>query len=122
MKNVFVFTASGTNAKQHIKDTIENPIPHMKVEKHFMGKDLAKVIEINKKHKYYAWGALPGEGNINTWSKMQIGDHVLVYQNKKYTYYSRVLFKARNADFALDNWGKSREDETWEYMYLLEKL
>lgn len=121
MNNVFVFTASGTDAKRHISDTIENPIPHMKVEKHFTGKELAKVKEINKKHKYYAWGALPGEGNINTWKKIQIGDHVLVYQNKTYTYYSKVLFKARNADFALDNWGKSREDETWEYMYLLEK-
>lgn len=121
MKNIFVFTASDQSSKKHMKDTIENQIPSEKVEKHFTAPDLVRVKEIGRKNGYFAWRALPGSGNIRTWSKMQIGDHILVYQNGNYTYYSEVLFKARNTEFALENWGKSREGETWEYMYLLKK-
>ena len=120
MSNLFVITASNPGAMQHVEDTIKNPILADKVERHFAGSELAEVKSIGLKHGYYAWGAMPGPGNVSTWNRLQIGDHILVYQKKKYTYYTRVLFKARNREFALENWGEDSAGKTWEYMYLLE--
>lgn len=121
MNNLFIITASNPDAQLHIRDTIDSPVPVEKAEKHFTGEELKQIRRIDTNHKYYAWGAVPGERNIPTWEKMQVGDHILIYQNKAYTYYTRILFKARNKAFALDNWGKDGDGNTWEYMYLLEK-
>ena len=101
MKNLFVITASNPDAKRHVENTIQRPIPASKVEKHFTGSKLAQVKTIGMEHGYYAWGSMPGDRNIPTWEKIQIGDHILVYQNKDYTYYTRVLFKDQNKEFAL---------------------
>jgi hypothetical protein len=122
MTNIFIFTASNAEAKKHLHDTVENPIPPEKVGKHFSGNELTRVREIGEKqHGYYAWGARPGSGNIATWNRMQLGDLVIVYQNGFYTFLSKVLFKAKNKNFAIENWGKSPENDTREYMYLLEQ-
>jgi hypothetical protein len=121
MTNLFIITASNPAAQQHIRDTIEQSIPTEKVEKHFSGFELEQIKLIGLEHGYHAWGATPGEKNIPTWERMQIGDLMLVYQHKTYTYYAKVLFKARNRDFALENWGQDEEGNTWEYMYLLER-
>jgi hypothetical protein len=121
MTNLFVITASNPEARQHVADTIEHRIRADKVERHFAGDELAEVKKIGIKHGYYAWGAAPGPRNRSTWAKMQIGDHVLVYQNRSYTYYTTVLFKAHNREFALDNWGQDDAGRTWEYIYLLDR-
>ena len=121
MKNLFVITASSPEARQHVVRTIEKPIRVDKVERHFAGSELSEVKNLGLKHGYYAWGAMPGPRNVPTWDKMQIGDHILVYQNGSYTYYTRVIFKAHNREFALDNWGPDEDGKTWEYMYLLER-
>jgi len=121
MSNLFIFTACNADAKRHIVDTIDNPIPAEKVEKHFTGDELLQVRKIGVEHGYYAWGATPGERNIPNWEKISQGDHFLIYQDGAYTYYAKVLFKAHNKAFALDNWGKDGNDETWEYMYFLQK-
>lgn len=121
MNKIFVITASNPEARQHVEDTIENPIPKEKVEKHFDGEELDQVKKAGERYGYYAWGARPGPNNKIYWESMQTGDHILVYQNGMYTYYTKVVFKARNSDFALDNWGRHVSGDTWEYMYLLEK-
>lgn len=120
-KNIFIITASSQASKEHIDATIENPIPKEKIEPHFRGADLEQVKKIGRLHGYYAWGAKEGDYNTRTWNRMQTGDHLLVYQNKKYTYYSKIVFKNRNKEFALDNWKTDTDGKTWEYMYLLEK-
>ena len=120
MSNIFIITASNPSAKKHVQDTIENPIPPEKVEKHFGSSEIDQVREIGKSG-YYAWGATPGIWNIPHWASMKVGDHVLIYQDKMYTYVTKVAFKARNRDFALANWGQGLDGNTWEYMYLLEK-
>ena len=85
MKNLFVFTASNPEAKQHIKDTVENPIPKEKVERHFSGAELSQIKKIGNEFGYHAWGALPGPVNTKTWKAMEIGDHILIYQDKLLT-------------------------------------
>jgi hypothetical protein len=121
MKNVFIITATNPEAQLHIKDTIERAIPRERVEKFFSGRELEKVKQIGLTHGYYAWGAVPGPRNVPTWEKMQIGDYVLVYQTKTYTYLTKVLFKEQNELFAVENWGRDPDGKTWEYMYFLDK-
>lgn len=118
---LYIFTASNSAAKDHIRDTIDNAIPSGKVEKYFSEPDLNKIQEIGRKHGYYAWGATPGAQNITRWGSMNAGDHVLVYQDKTYTYYSKVVYKIHHPEMAVEFWGKDPEGNTWEYIYFLEK-
>lgn len=120
-KNIFIITASSPRAKEHIYATIDKPIPKEKVEIYFSESELEEVKKIGNIHNYYAWGAKKGDYNIRIWNIMQRGDYLLVYQNKKYTYYSKIAFKSKNKEFALDNWKVDVDGKTWEYMYLLEK-
>lgn len=105
MASIYIITASNPNAKKHIDKTIENAISVDDVEVYFTGDELNKVKEIGKIHGYYAWGAKAGQNAINIWNLMQEKDHVLIYQDKHYTYYSKVAFKSHNKEFALKNWG-----------------
>ena len=120
MENIFLFTASGPIPRKHMRDTIENPIPPEKVERHFSGEQLTKLKKIGQQQGYYAWGALPGPKNSNTWDAMTEGDHILCYQSGDYTYYSKVALKFRNQSFAQENWG-SEDGNTWELAYFLDK-
>jgi hypothetical protein len=101
--NLYVITASNPSAKQHIDATIEHPIPPGKVEPYFIGDELDQVKKVGISHGYYAWGATPGPINISNWQSMHVGDHVLIYQDKMYTYCTAVVFKQKNRDFALAN-------------------
>lgn len=121
MNDIFIITASNDAAKEHVRATIENRIDKEKVETHFEGEQLKKIRNIALEDRYYAWGAKPGRGETY-WRLLQDGDHVLIYQDLHFTYVSKVLFKAHNREFALDNWKRDPEDgKTWEYMYLLKK-
>lgn len=121
MSNIFVLTAGNPAARQRLRDTVENPIPKEKVEKHFSGNELDQVQKIEAEDRYYAWAATPGRSNIRNWKSIEIGDHILVYQHGKYTYYAKAIFKARNRELALENWRTDVSGQTWEYIYLLSK-
>jgi len=118
---LYVFTASNQAAKDHIRDTIDNPISPEKVEKFFSGPELIQLQDIGKNQGYYAWGATPGPKNKTTWESMSSGDYVLVYQDGTYTYYSKVVYKVHHREMAVGFWGTDPEGNTWEYIYFLEK-
>ena len=119
MENIFVITASGSKPSERLNNTVENPIHKEKVEKYFSGEELENIRNIGMQYGYQLWGAKISSKNI--WEIMQKGDHILVYQNKKYTYYTKVVYKTRNKDLAVELWDYDTDDSSWEYVYFLEK-
>ena len=119
-EQLFVITASNPDAQRHIGKSIANSIDPALCTQHFDSAVLEDVRQKSADGKFYAWGALPGERNQPNWSSMQVGDYVLVYQVKQYTYWTRVISKHRNAAFAEALWERDPEGRTWEFMYFLQ--
>ena len=119
-EQLFVITASNADAQRHIGKSIANSIDPALCTQHFDSAALEDVREKSADGKFYAWGAVPGKRNQPTWSSMQAGDYVLVYQEGRYTYWTRVISKHRNAAFADAVWRRDPEGRTWEFMYFLQ--
>ena len=122
---IFIFTASRPEAREHYDKTINRPIEDEDIKK-FLGE--AFLADLRSKHKghIYAWGATPGPRNIPLWEKMQIGDLVVSYQNRQLKELFQIIGKAHNERFAKYLWGIGRNPDnrgkTWEYMYFLRKI
>jgi MoxR-like ATPase len=118
-EQLFVITASNPDAKRHVEKSIANSIDPTICTQHFDSKVLDEVMRTSADGKFYAWGAVPGKKNQPNWSAMRAGDHVLVYQEGRYTYWARVISTHRNAPFAEALWGRDPQGQTWEFMYFL---
>jgi hypothetical protein len=120
MPQIFIFTAGRSEARQHLVDSIENPIDEETVFGTFASTDREELERIRDEGKgFYAWGAVPGLRNTPTWETMEQGDYVLCVYGSAYHYVARVLAKHDNERFARRVWGEDEDGETWEYMYFL---
>jgi EVE domain-containing protein len=122
MPNLFVFTAGNPEARAHLSQSIESPIPASMVLDSFEESLRPALLEIQEKAQgFYAWGAVPGSQNEGRWKRMAVGDSVLCVYDNTYRYSGKVLAKFQNRKFAEAVWGRDGEGQTWEYMYFLTK-
>jgi hypothetical protein len=92
MPKIFVFTAGDRSARQHLADSIENPIPDETVCANFAEVHHVELERVREEGGgFYAWGALPGPGNRRTWEAMDRGDRVLCVYDNTYHYSAQVL-------------------------------
>jgi len=119
---LFLLTASSPEAYQHYIDTIERGFTLESI------KQFLTIDQVTALHNIYgdgmirAWGATPGTGNIRTWTKMQVGDPILIYRKGNLEYYGFVTFKLHNRELAKSLWGTNAEGETWEHAYFLDQI
>ncbi len=119
LNNLFIITASSSEAYQHYIDTIEEGFELDRIQEFLTSTELTQLQFLYKNQKVRAWGALPGPSNKKNWEKMNVGDKVLIYRQKNYEYFGTISHKIHNTDFARHLWKENREGETWEYAYLL---
>ena len=120
MPQIFVFTAGNPEARQHLVDSIQNPIDEAKVYDNFDQPHHEELQRIKDEGSgFYAWGAVPGVRNIPTWEQMERGDFVLCVYDATYRYVARLLAKYDNPECAGAIWGTNGEGQTWRYMYFL---
>ena len=119
---IFVFTAGNPEARQHLADSIQDPIKdaEAKVFGNFDRPHHEELRRIEDEGRgFYAWGAVPGVRNIPTWEQMERGDFVLCVYDNAYRYVARLLAKHDNPECAEAIWGTNDEEQTWRYMYFL---
>ena len=122
MTQIFIFTAGNPEARQHLADSIENPIDEKKVFGCFSSAHREELERIRLEgNGFYAWGAVPGLRNIPTCETTERGDYVLCVHDSTYQYVARVLAKHHNERFARGVWGEDKDGQTWKYMYFLTK-
>ena len=103
-ERLFVVTASNSDAQRHAEHSIANPIDAELCSKYFDQALLDKVASSSDDGCFYTWGAVPGKRNAPNWEQMKPGDHILVYQNGNYRYWTRVITKHKNMEFAKALW------------------
>lgn len=97
MTNVFIFTAGNADARRHLRETIERPIPSDKVLPRFPSDLRESVKRLARDDDFYVWDTVPGPQNIPRWESMTAGDWVLcVFQKNGYRFVARVLAYGRD--------------------------
>lgn len=120
MPQIFVFTAGNPEARQHLVDSIQNPVDDAIVFGNFDEPHHEELERIRDEGGgFYAWGAVPGVKNIPTWEQMERGDFVLCVYDNTYHYVARLLARYDNPECAEGIWGTNDEGRTWRYMYFL---
>jgi len=120
MPQIFVFTAGNPEARQHLVDSIQNPIDDAVVFGNFDEPHHEELQRIkDEAGGFYAWGAVWVIRNLPTWEQMERGDFVLCVYDGVYHYVSRLLAKYDNPECAEAIWGTNDEGQTWRYMYFL---
>jgi hypothetical protein len=122
MPQIFVFTAGNPEARQHLVDSIQNPVDDEKVFDNFDESHHEELKRIrDEAGRFYAWGAVWGIRNLPTWEQMERDDFVLCVYDGIYHYVARLLAKYDNPECAEAIWGTNDEGQTWRYMYFLTK-
>ena len=119
MRKVFIVPASGQEAYAHYQDTIKRKRSLSEIQNFITEREVGSISNLYHGNNFAVWGALPGPGNTNTWTKMDEGDYVVFYQQGKFILIGEVGYKLRNKDLAKFFWGTDREGETWENIYLI---
>jgi hypothetical protein len=122
MRQIFVFTAGNPEARQHLVDSIHNPIDDEKVFDNFDESHHEELKRIrDEARRFYAWSAVRGIRNVPTWEQMERDDFVLCVYDGIYRYVARLLAKYDNPECAEAFWGTNEKGRTWRYMYFLTK-
>lgn len=119
---LYYFTACKPDAKNHINKTIVNKYDLSKHEDIIENNDIENLKKLGIYNGATMWGATPGEGNIPRWSKMKIGDKILVYYDNRFRYYGEIIYKLHNEELAEKIWGRDNKNRTWEYSYFIGNL
>ena len=121
-QNLFVLTASNTEAYQHYINTIEEGFTLDSIKQFLILEEFNKLKVLYGDRKLKAWGAVPGSQNIRNWQKMSYDDRVLIYRRKVFEYYASVTFKIHSQKLATHLWKTNFKGETWEYIYFLDNV
>jgi hypothetical protein len=80
---MFVFTASNPEARQHLVDSVQNPIDDSVVFGNFDEPHHEELERIkNEGSGFYAWGAMPGVRNIPTAKIKTLDPHAIMERRK----------------------------------------
>ena len=58
----------------------------------------------------------------NKWARIQTGDIVMFYRDKRFIRTLKVTFLCQNNELAVDLWGRDPDGGTWEYIYFVDDL
>lgn len=120
--NLFYFTASNKDAREHLNDTIINYFPITSQDFGLSDSLLNELRDAGYSDNVKMWGADPGPNNARNWGRIQKGDRVLVYSKGRFLFYASVIAKTHNPRLAENAWGFNKESKTWEYIYFLDDV
>ena len=120
MTQIIVQPAAGAEARIHYANTIETPVPLARVRPFFSDSEFQRLSSFYTGDSVWVWGARPGVHN--KWARIQTGDIVLFYRQKRFIQSATVTLVCQNPELAIDLWGRDPDDETWEYIYFVNDL
>lgn len=115
---LFYFTASNTDAQEHLDKTIRNSV-NLLDYKDIITDEI--INSLDNPESAHMWGATPGTNNISNWNKLKKGDRFLIYgSEKKFVIYGKAVAKTQNKELAEKLWGTDSKGDTWEYIFFVD--
>ncbi len=118
---VLIQPAAGDAARDHYRETIEEPVPVARLRPYLSEEVLQELTDHHPSGEVYIWGLTPGAGGRGRtqWEKISPGDVALFSWDGQFRSYGRVTVKAENADLARELWGTDDDGQTWQLLYFL---
>lgn len=112
-----------SDAIRHYIETIENPVPLARILP-FLPESERDLVLATFGEAAAVWGVTPGKNNINAnkWLRMQLGDIVLLYRDKRFFFKGEVAYKIHAPELARELWQERTDGTTWEYVFFLTGL
>lgn len=115
--NYFIAPRSGEKSYKNYESTIKNGVPLERISQYLSDQE----IEIlSKEEIIYAWGNR--KGTVGAWKKIQDGDLVIFYANKRLIMTGEVYFKKHSPDIALALWPPDEHGNPWEYVFFIKNI
>ena len=115
MAQVIVQPAANSEARIHFANTIEKPVSLAMVRPHMSQVSYKRLAGFYDGNEVWVWGVKPGV--YNKWSRIQTGDTVMFYRDKRFIRTSIVTLVCQNRDLAINLWGQGLDSEPWEYIF-----
>ena len=100
--------------------SIEGIIPLDNIADVLTQEEVLKLKEIYPDRKVRLWGARPGLKNV--WDSLEVGDHILFYNQNSYICVADAAFKTANTALAKKIWGEYKTGETWENIFFVKNV
>lgn len=115
--NYFVAPRGGEKSYKNYQSTIKNGVPLERIQD-FLDEEEIKIL--SQEEVIYAWGNR--EGTAHAWERMQDGDLVIFYAQKRLVMTGEVYLKKHSPDLALALWPPDEKGNPWEYVFFLKNL
>jgi len=110
--------ASGKAAAEHYQKTVVNPVPLARIAPHVTRSVMDELESIYPDGNAWIWGATSGrEGE---WVRIEPGDLVLFYRDKRFFSSAHVTFKLKNGELAQELWSLDDAGRPWSFVYFLD--
>ncbi|WP_019630188.1 hypothetical protein [Actinomadura atramentaria] len=109
------------SVKKHYEDTVLNPVD-LDANADLLGEEDLRILqELSPAGRAVMWGMTPGKGGVNVsrYEKLERGDYVFFYGDKRLYLGGSISHLFRNAELADRLWGRDDDGRTWECMYSL---
>lgn len=113
---LYCFTGSDKVSQENLKKTIYKKIKLEEYKRYLTSEEIYELTSLGLMNGCNMWGAEPGPSNSIRWSKVQIGDRILGYSQKKFICYGPIVYKIHNRRLAKAIWGVTEDNSTWEYI------
>ncbi|MDA9962938.1 hypothetical protein N9D63_08630 [Opitutales bacterium] len=124
MSLVILQPCGNQDAREHFRDTIENPVMLSDVSSLIAQEDIDELLKIYPNGELRVWGVTPGASgqNATKWDRMNPGDVTLLAQSGSIFASAVTTFKTHNKQLAEKLWHFDSKGQTWEYVYFLDEV
>lgn len=117
--NYILLPSSGEDSQERFKSSIANGIPLEKIK----DKLPADVVKTLSESKSIAWGFIDSsKNNNNKWQKLENGDIVVFYRQKRLFYRGKICGKIIDHDLAVSLWGHDSNGLTWDLVFFINEM
>lgn len=113
---LYCFTGSDKISQENLEKTIYKKISLEEYREYLSSEEIQELTSLGLMDGCHMWGAEPGPSNSNRWEKVENGDRILGYSQKKFICYGPIVYKIHNRRLAKAIWGVTENNSTWEYI------
>lgn len=121
--HVAVQPCGDSEARTHYVDTISKLVSKSRITP-YLSEAERQEFDVCCGPKVAVWGVTKGKKgqNLSRWTRLNRGDLVLLYQDKRLFSKARISYKVQNEPLAKDLWSAKEDGTTWECIYFLDDL
>jgi hypothetical protein len=123
MRNIFLLYMPPGNAEamMHYEDTIKQRVPLTRIRPFLSADEAARLGDVFGGRRIAAWGSRDSTRNRATFSRMELGDDLLIVEGKTIRFIGKIAMKRIDPGLSRELWKplQKAEIEGWDLIYFI---